>query len=178
MVTKASSTTLLYPIVSYIHGRGHQDDTQGVYHRRCINGSTRPRHKDRQSRCGDCRYKTTDTLELAAHKAKHHPKVRRTTISRTQRDPRSRSGSVSQMAKPISPGRWWPQTQTDTEAPITSLFPEGMELFDNQLATDAGAMTPVRSVTQPQANVKEVSATTTRSSPAPPDYTPPWKEYN
>ena len=128
-------------------------------------------HKDRWLRCGDCRYKTRDTLELAAHKAKHHPKITRTMTSRTQRDPRTRSGSVSQTAKPITRGRWWPQTQTDTESPVISLFPEDTELFDNPSAADV--MTPAPSVAQPKANVKDIPATTTRSSLAPPDYTTP-----
>ena len=55
--------------------------------------------------------------------------------------------------------------QTDAEAPIISLFLEDTELFDNQLTADV--MTPAPLVTQPQANVKEVPASTTRSSPAP-----------
>ena len=60
-------------------------------------------------------------------------------------------------------------SDSDTESPVMSLFPEDTELFDNPSAADV--MTPAPSVAQPKANVKDIPATTTRSSLAPPDYT-------
>ena len=130
-------------------------------------------HKDRRLWCGECRYKTRDTLELAVHKAKHHghPKATRSSTTQTQRDPRTRPGAISQMAKPLTPGRWWPQTQTDAAAPVISLFPDDTELLDTT-ATDTEAMALASSSTRPQADVKEIQGVARH----PQTIHPPWKE--
>ena len=172
VVAKASSTTApLYPMVSY--HKGERSSSASRRHTRCLPSPTHHREnhmqKDRRLRCGECRYKTKDTLELAVHKAKHHghPRPTRSSTTRTQRDPRTRPGAISQIEKPLTPGRWWPQTQTDAAAPVISLFPDDTELLDTTSA-DTEEMAPASLSTIPQADVHE----NPRSSPAPPNSTP------